>query len=644
MTVQFQSIQIENFQVIKQVDLDLNNQGSVIIRGNNGHGKTTIIDAFLWCLTGKTGKGKTADAVLNIQSPKDCKVTVTWEDSGTSYQVDRYRKHQDCPKEGSKSGVFLYANQVQQSFPSDKAVDAEIALLIGADHTTLLNTVIFGQHVSKRLPEMSTADKQALYERILDIFWVSDMQDMAKEQRQEAKDQLKEVQTQLYMRDHDMDAAKAEYRDLNSARKTRLADITKRQAELQGQIDDYGDKSAATKERIQELANYIDKFEAITPVPPPDLDHWNGILNKADEKLSALNDKAKAKEIKLTSAMATLTDKIHSAKTKLVSVNKWGPQCVKCHQDIPHIHKDHQKQELNAAISDMKSAIMANKDSLDELEKQVVSKTSAIKTKRHMAECKIQDLLSAYNDYETEAAIVRTKVSERDMLRTNLKSMTDTQAAMQDQIQSLEDSKSVDEERAAAIKDRINRLKVKVRDLKDREKGCKRQEQVLDYWYQACGTKGLKNHLIAQTVPVLNTRAEHYAQLLCNGKVQVQFEPKRETSTGAVRYGFYERVLNHRGVEEYDALSGGERQLVNLIISLSLQDLVGSRASKSINLAMVDEATDSLDSENTTAAINLLTSLSQTRGSVFVITHNKELQSLFPTQILMKDGAIVDER
>lgn len=65
------SMRLEDFRGIHHLELDLDG-ADVDVRGANGTGKTTILDAYLWCLTGKDSQGRT-DCEIKRRVGKDLK-------------------------------------------------------------------------------------------------------------------------------------------------------------------------------------------------------------------------------------------------------------------------------------------------------------------------------------------------------------------------------------------------------------------------------------------------------------------------------------------------------------------------------------------------------------------------------------------
>ena len=60
--IKIKTLKIENFKGIKSLHVDFDGK-SVNVYGTNETGKTTIIDAFTWCLFGKDSLGQSNFAI-----------------------------------------------------------------------------------------------------------------------------------------------------------------------------------------------------------------------------------------------------------------------------------------------------------------------------------------------------------------------------------------------------------------------------------------------------------------------------------------------------------------------------------------------------------------------------------------------------
>ena len=99
-TMRFNKIEISNFLSYgENQEIELDRQGLVGIFGNNvdsafdsnGSGKSSILEAIVWCLWGETVRGLKGDEVVNTKSGCDCEVVLNLEEGNKSYRIIRYR-------------------------------------------------------------------------------------------------------------------------------------------------------------------------------------------------------------------------------------------------------------------------------------------------------------------------------------------------------------------------------------------------------------------------------------------------------------------------------------------------------------------------------------------------------------------------
>lgn len=83
----------------------------------------------------------------------------------------------------------------------------------------------------------------------------------------------------------------------------------------------------------------------------------------------------------------------------------------------------------------------------------------------------------------------------------------------------------------------------------------------------------------------------------------------------------------------YTQLSKGQRQLLKLSFGLAVMKMVQLHNNFSFNAIFLDEALDGLDDSLKVKAYDLLSFLSQSYSSVFVVEHNETLKTMFPSRI-----------
>jgi exonuclease SbcC len=88
--VNISSIDVTNYRAIARAQLDFTQIRGAVIAGENGSGKSSLIEALFWCLFGESRSGRRADGVVRLGADT-CEVTVVFEAAGDRWKVKRTR-------------------------------------------------------------------------------------------------------------------------------------------------------------------------------------------------------------------------------------------------------------------------------------------------------------------------------------------------------------------------------------------------------------------------------------------------------------------------------------------------------------------------------------------------------------------------
>ena len=105
MKITLKKLHIENFKNVKDQTFELDHITK--IKGQNASGKTTIVDAFMWCLFNKDSKGNTdfgirpLDAAGNKVDHVEIKVDLLLDVDGREYQITKVQKQNWVKKRGN---------------------------------------------------------------------------------------------------------------------------------------------------------------------------------------------------------------------------------------------------------------------------------------------------------------------------------------------------------------------------------------------------------------------------------------------------------------------------------------------------------------------------------------------------------------
>ena len=76
--------------------------------------------------------------------------------------------------------------------------------------------------------------------------------------------------------------------------------------------------------------------------------------------------------------------------------------------------------------------------------------------------------------------------------------------------------------------------------------------------------------------------------------------------------------------KEYEMLSGGEKQKIDLIVQFSIRDMLCKYLNFSCNILVLDEIFDNIDSVGCDKVIELISNKLQEVSSVYIISHHAE--------------------
>ena len=148
-------------------EIDLQGFHMAALVGNNGSGKSALLDAITWALFGKARSG---NKQLLRQGANEMSVTFEFEVEGQLYRVRRRfsRKSEahiailEQQLDGKKWRPILTENKV-------KAVNEEIQRLLGMDYDTFVNTVFMPQGRSGEFMNLDPSERRDLLAQLLGL-------------------------------------------------------------------------------------------------------------------------------------------------------------------------------------------------------------------------------------------------------------------------------------------------------------------------------------------------------------------------------------------------------------------------------------------------------------------------------------------
>jgi len=174
-------LKLTNFRPFESVDLDLNADGLIGIRGLNGAGKSSLLAAIDWAIYGQRGSGGLTPRRTGATAGERCEVELEFSYDGHHYQVIRNEK---------KAHLRVDGEPVAQTL---SATTNELVERLGITRESFTSTFYARQREIEALKP--DADEGKRRRQLEDLLGLTRLRDACKLARQEAREQEVVVRT-----------------------------------------------------------------------------------------------------------------------------------------------------------------------------------------------------------------------------------------------------------------------------------------------------------------------------------------------------------------------------------------------------------------------------------------------------------------
>lgn len=222
--------------------LDFTGMQLVCLSGDNGNGKSAILDAITWALWGEARAS--ADDLVRLGAD-EMRVVFDFELAGDMYRVIRGRN-----KRSSANVWELYIFDESGGLRSItgqgmRDTGAKIKRLLRMDYKTFINSAYIQQGRADEFTKQSVGDRKKILADILDLSRYDALEQKAKERRNDSELTIIKHEQQINMHQNELED--------ESAWKTELEETQKSLNEFEKQIDVYEDEINKLNTKQKEL-------------------------------------------------------------------------------------------------------------------------------------------------------------------------------------------------------------------------------------------------------------------------------------------------------------------------------------------------------------------------------------------------------
>ena len=597
--------------------IDLNKRGPILICGPNGSGKTSIVEAIIWCLFGRLSDVRNAgDKIVNWSARKNCSVKIITTDG---YEIVRTRL---C---NGKSDLLILKDGIVVEGNDATNTSAQLTLnkLFGLNFNSFISSVFFGQSSGSFL-SFSDSRKKSVVE---DLFGLSKLNYYARV----AKDKINNCES-IYQ------SFKSKISDTELLITSVRNDINKYKA-----LSNEFEKNR--KRIIVEQENEINKLTDNRP-QPIDVDKLKIIWEKIENDCNELSKKRKLKDelnskcnnidyeiLQLQKDKNQCINVIDKLKSEVKSINdiceswrgKRGKVCPTCEQFIPNDFVDVKikkiKESMSERINNIKSMMVETKNKITAIDNQIMKldeMKKSIKLDINKLESDINNLERLIKSKQNDTMTISEAIKHNELIHNIDREINKCRKIIHEaKINQNNYDKLINDSNI-----KLSSLSDTIKELSDKCTKIANTASHYTFIYRAhSDKKNLRSFLLSGLVPILNSRLSYYFGEF-GMDVDLEFNQTLQIKSNKWPYEMY---------------SGGEKKRIDLAMMCALYDTFISMYGQKTNILVLDEIDKEFDKDGVDEYVKLIIdNLSNRIDTILVISHKDEISYAFPSQIKVK--------
>ena len=379
MNIKFNHINIQNFRSIKNIELDLDDQGIVTVKGinnsntnanSNGSGKSSIFQAIIFALYDSLSNGD--KSVQNNITNEDFRVELDFNIDNINYKIIR------TPKEN-----LLYRNNDNISARNKTDMDKQILSILNISKDQFLDSIYLSNDTDTSLCNLSPTARK---ERLETITGINDLVDKFKDkikQKQEeyenkcmiSSNNKSKIEGQIDLLTNQNKDNENKLLEINRqieeylGEKTNLEDINNKIKDLDNENNIIEDNINRIKENIDNIGNEKIQIEKNKELYINNEYKLNESKNNINLKINDLNSNIKLIDKEIENYLKDI-DKINIEIDKIKNSDHC-PTCGRKYDNIDMTQLNNKINEKINEISNIQNNIKYNKNKIDINTKQI---------------------------------------------------------------------------------------------------------------------------------------------------------------------------------------------------------------------------------------------------------------------------------
>jgi DNA repair exonuclease SbcCD ATPase subunit len=354
-------------------EINLSTNTNTLVVGENGSGKSTMLDALCFGLFGKPFRDINKPQLLNSINGKDCVVEVTFDNNNKNYKIVR----------GIKPNIFeIYCNGdlVNQDAAARDYQEYLEKFILKLNYKSFTQIVILGSASFTPFMQLKAADRREIIEDLLDIQIFSTMNGLVKERLSNNKDLMAQKKHEIALTQQKYDMQKKHIDELKQNNEDKVK-------EYDTEIRSHSDTVSTLLSNVATLTAETEKLQLVVA--------------------SKIDTEAKVKKItKLESQIESNLSKFQ----KDISFFQSHDNCPTCRQTIASSFKEEELGSLSTKVTECQHG-------LSELEKKLLEEQNKLNS--------INETQKLINQKQVEIATANTTITETNKMIARLQKLID---------------------------------------------------------------------------------------------------------------------------------------------------------------------------------------------------------------------------
>jgi len=354
-------------------EVNLSSNTNTLVVGENGSGKSTMLDALCFGLFGKPFRNINKPQLVNSINTKDCVVEVTFDTNNKNYRIVR----------GIKPNIFeIYCNGdlINQEAASRDYQEFLEKFILKLNYKSFTQIVILGSASFTPFMQLSASDRRAIIEDLLDIQIFSTMNSLVKDKLSNNKDLLSHKKHEIELAQQKYDMQKKHIEELKQNNEDKVNEYVT-------EISCHNDTVSSLLANVTILASEVQSLQEIVA--------------------TKIETEAKVKKItKIESQIETNLSKFQ----KDISFFQSHDNCPTCRQTIAMEFKEEELGNLNTKVMECKHGLTQLEQKLNEEQEKLND---------------INEKQKLINKKQVEIATNNTTINETNKLIARLSKLVD---------------------------------------------------------------------------------------------------------------------------------------------------------------------------------------------------------------------------